>query len=226
MLSTIKGLLLGALIYILWDKFGVLGLLVVPAGLLAMLWLNQDNLLYRPVRCVKYRQQPPRVPPLGTHYDDITLVCMDGTKISAWFIRQPDQERRPTLIFLHGNAGHMADRLDNARGLFVSLLCNVLMVEYRGYGTSEGEPSEDGLRLDAQAALDYLHSRRDVDHTNVFVFGRSLGGAVCMPLLAPDASTAATRISPYRQPYFSLQRIRVPWPHHAHLSHKFPFPGV
>ena len=82
---------------------------------------------------------------------------------SAWFIKQRDHARKPTIIFLHGNAGHMGDRLDNARGLFTSTLCNIFMVEYRGYGTSEGAPSEDGLKLDAQAALDYLRSRRDVN---------------------------------------------------------------
>jgi len=75
----------------------------------------------------------------------------------------------------------MSDRLVNIRGLFACTGCNVLMVEYRGYGTSNGEPSEDGLKLDAQAALDYLHEeRKDVDSRQIFVFGRSLGGAVAI----------------------------------------------
>jgi pimeloyl-ACP methyl ester carboxylesterase len=75
----------------------------------------------------------------------------------------------------------MEDRLVNIRGLFACTGCNILMVEYRGYGTSEGEPSEDGLKLDAQAALDYLHDARDdVDGRQIFAFGRSLGGAVAI----------------------------------------------
>jgi pimeloyl-ACP methyl ester carboxylesterase len=75
----------------------------------------------------------------------------------------------------------MEDRLVNIRGLFTCTGCNILMVEYRGYGTSEGEPSEDGLKLDAQAALDYLHDARDdVDGRQIFAFGRSLGGAVAI----------------------------------------------
>ena len=74
----------------------------------------------------------------------------------------------------------MEDRLVNIRGLFACTGCNILMVEYRGYGTSEGEPSEDGLKLDAQAALDYLHDCDDVDGRQIFAFGRSLGGAVAI----------------------------------------------
>ena len=53
--------------------------------------------------------------------------------------------------------------------------CNVCLLEYRGYGHSDGSPSEDGLYLDAQAALDYLVGRPDVDQRKIIVFGRSLG---------------------------------------------------
>ena len=81
----------------------------------------------------------------------------------------------------------MEDRLVNIRGLFVCTGCNILMVEYRGYGTSEGDPSEDGLKLDAQAALDYLQDRDDVDGRQIFAFGRSLGGAVAIWLAYKNA---------------------------------------
>ena len=149
----LKGLLLGGLIYVFFHKFGVRGLLgsllsipVVMVG--AVVW-NQDSVLYVPTKTRKYKALPTDMPPMN-EYDDITLVCLDRTKISAWFIRQPDCSSRPTVIFFHGNGGTIADRLVNARGLFMATMCNILMVEYRGYGTSEGEPSEDGLALDAQ----------------------------------------------------------------------------
>lgn len=66
--------------------------------------------------------------------------------------------------------------------MVVKLNCNVCLLEYRGYGHSDGSPSEEGLYLDAQAALDHLLSRRDVDPARIVVFGRSLGGAVAIDL--------------------------------------------
>jgi len=64
---------------------------------------------------------------------------------------------------------------------------NVLIVEYRGYGRSTGAPSESGLQLDAQTALQYLLDRSDINHSKIFVFGRSLGGAVAIDLAARNA---------------------------------------
>lgn len=69
----------------------------------------------------------------------------------------------------------MGHRLQNCRGLYHNLHCNILLVEYRGYGLSEGHPSEEGLYIDAKASLDYIFSRTDVNHSEVIVFGRSLG---------------------------------------------------
>jgi len=66
--------------------------------------------------------------------------------------------------------------------MFRSLRSNILMVEYRGYGNSQGTPSERGLTLDAQASLDFIFGRQDLDHRRVFLFGQSLGGAVAIKL--------------------------------------------
>lgn len=66
-------------------------------------------------------------------------------------------------------------RLQNCVGLYHNLHCNILLVEYRGYGLSEGSPSEDGLYMDAKASLDYLFTRNDINHSEIVLFGRSLG---------------------------------------------------
>lgn len=66
-------------------------------------------------------------------------------------------------------------RLQNAAGLYSVLACNILMVEYRGYGLSHGYASERGIYMDAQAAMDYLAARTDVNQNRIIVFGRSLG---------------------------------------------------
>lgn len=70
---------------------------------------------------------------------------------------------------------HWCCRLQNCVGLYHNLHCNILLVEYRGYGLSEGSPSEDGLYMDAKASLDYLFTRNDINHSEIVLFGRSLG---------------------------------------------------
>eukprot|EP00899_Mesostigma_viride_P015475 jgi/Mesvir1/23929/Mv10704-RA.1 len=89
----------------------------------------------------------------------------------------------PTLLFLQENAGNISHRLIPIQYLMDRLECNVFMLSYRGYGESEGTPSEKGLRADAQAALDHLLTREDIDPKTVFAFGRSLGGAVAAQLV-------------------------------------------
>ena len=71
------------------------------------------------------------------------------------------------------------------------LHCNVFLLSYRGYGESEGKPSEVGIKQDAQAALDHLLQREDVDPNTIVLFGRSLGGAVSSWL----ASENPTKVS-------------------------------
>ena len=104
-----------------------------------------------------------------------------------WLIRHPQNSKTaPTMMFFHGNAGTIAERLPNAEGLIKNVGCNVMLVEYRGYGTSQGEPTEAGLKADAQGAIDHLKQRKDIDTDNLFVFGRSLGGAVAISLAAAN----------------------------------------
>ena len=87
-----------------------------------------------------------------------------------------------TIIFFHGNAGNIGHRLQNALGLYSVLNANVVMVEYRGYGKSEGSPSESGFYQDSEAALDFVLKRPDLEDMPVVLFGRSLGGAVAIRL--------------------------------------------
>ena len=84
----------------------------------------------------------------------------------------------------HGNAGAVQHRLPLARVLVDSLNCNVLMMEYRGYGLSTGTPDEKGIMIDAQTGLDFILKEPETQNTEVVVYGQSLGGAVTMQLVA------------------------------------------
>lgn len=96
----------------------------------------------------------------------------------------PYSRHVPTVLYLHENAGNMGMRLFNLRLLLTRLHCNVLILSYRGYGASSGAPSERGLVADADAALRHLALRPDIDPARIFLFGRSLGGAVAIAAAA------------------------------------------
>eukprot|EP00238_Polyblepharides_amylifera_P000208 CAMPEP_0196572420 /NCGR_PEP_ID=MMETSP1081-20130531/2483_1 /TAXON_ID=36882 /ORGANISM="Pyramimonas amylifera, Strain CCMP720" /LENGTH=269 /DNA_ID=CAMNT_0041889743 /DNA_START=222 /DNA_END=1031 /DNA_ORIENTATION=+ len=113
-------------------------------------------------------------------YEDVKLVAEDGTKVHGWMIK-PGKDlncKGPTVLFFQENAGNISHRLQNVYRMIQKLHCNVFILSYRGYGQSEGKPSEAGIKQDAQAALDHLLERSDIDTTKIAIFGRSLGGAV------------------------------------------------
>jgi len=117
---------------------------------------------------------------VGLDYDDVYLRTSDGVKLHAWFV--PASSRRPVVLFLHGNAGNVSHRLDKLvviHGLGVS----VMLLDYRGYGWSDGEPSEDGTYRDAAAAYEWIIDGRS-QPAGVLVYGESLGGTIGTDLAA------------------------------------------
>lgn len=117
---------------------------------------------------------------IGLSFEDLTLTTEDGVRIHGWYV--PFDGSRKTLLWFHGNAGNIGNRVDLLSRLHRNLKINILIIDYRGYGKSEGEISEEGTRRDARAAYDYLMGRPDVDPRKVLVFGRSLGAAVAVDL--------------------------------------------
>lgn len=113
-------------------------------------------------------------------YEDLYLTTQDGLKINAWFV--PFAKSQRTLLWFHGNAGNIGNRVDLLNLLHRKLKSNVFIIDYRGYGLSEGEISEAGTKADARAAYDYLLSRHDVNPRKIVLFGRSLGAAIAIDL--------------------------------------------
>ncbi|KAF9980110.1 hypothetical protein BGZ65_005543 [Modicella reniformis] len=123
----------------------------------------------------------------GLPYEDLTLVTPDNVKIKAYLIKHTDDSearRRPTILYLHANAGNMGHRLSIADVFFTKYGCNVFMLSYRGYGLSEGSPSEKGLRMDAQTALEYIKKHQVIGETKLIAYGQSIGGAVSIDIVA------------------------------------------
>ena len=219
---------------------------VVPAALMILASLSSvtgglrgwivEKMIFQPSRSVDYT--PER---LGMKAEELFLEAEDGTKIHAYYVpAQPGPRRTEAfsspgdpraILFLHGNAGNASHRLPNA-WLLAALRADVLLIDYRGYGLSEGDPSEAGVYADARAGLDHLVQERAFPLDRIVVFGRSLGSVVAVNLAVdrplgglilesafPSASAAAKSIFGSFGSWFArgrfdsrdkIQRIRSP----------------
>lgn len=119
---------------------------------------------------------------LGRPFEDIYFTTSDGKKLNGWFFPADTNAPHSQLAVLvcHGNGGNISHRLDLSRVLLGCGL-NVFVFDYRGYGKSEGRPSEEGTYLDAQAAYEWLR-QKGFSGSNVLSYGESLGGGVASEL--------------------------------------------
>jgi hypothetical protein len=180
--------------------------LVFAAGMAVF----QRSLLYLPDRSV------PTAAAAGV--PDMTTVALrteDGLDLAAWY--RPATAARPTLVYLHGNGGHIGYRGGRARP-FLDDGYGVLLVEYRGYGGNPGRPSERGLYADGRAALAFLGAA-GVPARNLVLYGESLGSGVAVRLAAERAEagrpvgavvleaplSSATDIAAFHYPYLPVR---------------------
>ena len=121
----------------------------------------------------------------GLQYEDVFITAADGSRLHAWWL--PAKVRvLGSVLHLHGNAANVSNHLPLVAWL-PGAGFNVLMLDYRGFGRSEGRPTLDGVVDDAAAALSYLRTRPGVAGTRLVVVGQSLGGATALRLLARDS---------------------------------------
>ncbi|KAH8109951.1 alpha/beta-hydrolase [Phellopilus nigrolimitatus] len=161
------------------------------------------------------------------YYEDLILDTPDHVKVRAYLlVQRKDLEQgdsvvfsegsremtdseyaasRPTVLMFHGNGGNAGHRIPLAKMFFVQMRCNVLMLSYRGYGLSEGSPSEKGIRLDAQTALDHVTSHPTLSRTPIVLYGQSIGGAVAIDLASRNPSTIRALV--LENTFLSLPRL-------------------
>ena len=89
--------------------------------------------------------------------------------------------------------------------------CNVLMLEYRGYGYSTGTPDEAGLKIDAQTGLDYIRERIETSDTKIVVYGQSLGGAVAINLVAENQDRGDIAGLILENTFLSIRKLIPKW---------------
>ena len=170
-----------------------LKLLVLFLLLIAFVWAwgsMEKRLIFYPERTIWTAPAAQ-----GLRYDDVYFPTSDGLRLNGWFV--PGKGRRATLLWFHGNAGNIADRVENIALFHDRLGINIFIFDYRGYGRSEGSVSEEGTYRDAEAALAYLRSRKDVDPARIVFFGRSLGAAVAVELAIKEPCAGLILESPF-----------------------------
>jgi hypothetical protein len=148
----------------------------------AVLFFFQDSVIYQP------RQQIHADPShAGMAFEEILFRASDGVVLQGWYVGALESSGR-ALLFFHGNAGNISHRIESIR-MFHELGLNVLIFDYRGYGSSEGRPSEEGFYLDGRAALGVLLAK-GFDQKDIILFGRSLGGAVAARIASETPAAA------------------------------------
>ena len=183
-----------------------LGALVALCYLTIMLlmWLFQEQLLYLPGQGREHIATPAD---LGLEWRAVELTTEDDLLLDAWWL--PVKNPRAALLFLHGNAGNISHRLASLEQ-FNRLGLSVLILDYRGYGKSQGRPSEAGTELNADAGWRWLKEESGHDPDRLVIFGRSLGAAVAAELATRTDPAALILESPFRSAPKLGQRL-YPW---------------
>lgn len=161
---------------------------ILAAGMLGLLWsgamLFEKSLIFFPVKDPNPIEGRGSVD--GCLYEDHFFLTEDDVRLHGrWFFSPADRGaeglQRRIVLFFHGNAGNLSGRTELMVRL-VNLGAEVMIIDYRGYGHSEGRPSEEGVYRDARAAWNFLTIEHEVPPDQIIVFGKSLGGAVAVDL--------------------------------------------
>jgi len=142
----------------------------------------ERNSIYFPFKEIRVTPET-----VGLEFEDIYFNTADGKKLNGWFV--PKRGAKFTIFLCHGNAGNIGDRTGKI-DLFNKWGYDVFVFDYRGYGKSEGSPTETGLYNDAKAAYDYLVKERKINPENIIFYGESLGGAVVIDLACAEKGKA------------------------------------
>ncbi|HBB25482.1 MAG TPA: hypothetical protein DCZ59_04385 [Bacteroidetes bacterium] len=146
---------------------------------LASAGCSMDSFLFNTLPLESYALSTAVIP--SANRTEVTLTSGDET-LYGFFVRQPDSlriEPHPTVLYHHGNKHNIQEYWDRVELLYRAGF-DVFIYDYRGYGMSTGTSSEDGMKSDAAAALNYLRSRPDVDTSQIVDYGYSLGGFACL----------------------------------------------
>ncbi len=178
------------------------------AGWWTLAYLVQDWIMFPAGMTPPPLAQPPYV-----NAEVLKADVRSGAQAEAWFVPTPSalpHNPAPVVVFFHGNA-ELIDYQSRIVDLYHAIGVSVLLVEYRGYGRSQGKPSQAGFRQDALTFLDQVKNRPDVQSDKIIYHGRSLGGAVATDLAAARPPAALILESTFRSTAAMARPMGVPW---------------
>lgn len=157
----------------------------------------------------------------GLPYENMRVRTEDGITIHGWFLKS-DQEHG-VLIFFHGNAGNISGRIYKAEG-WIKRGYSVLLVDYRGYGKSEGEiRSQEDILLDSRAAYEWLRTHKGVPPSGIIAYGESLGTHPAIRL-AVEGNVAAVILEAPFTSFLEIGKRHYPFVN-EYLLRDFLFPN-
>ena len=157
-------------------------------------------------------------------HEEARIYTADGLELQGWFFKQPTPS--PTILFMHGTSYNASDmwvtqeRAEAFHDFMRGIRANFLVFDYRGYGNNGGVATEEGTYTDATAALAWLHRREDVDPTQIFFYGFSLGTGIATELAVREPSAGLILRAPFtsvrnmavgRYPRLRLAFALAPW---------------
>ncbi len=150
----------------------------------------------------------PPPPPASAECEPLPLALPWG-RVEAWFLPAPGGRRRPAVIFAHGN-GELVDHWLIPFRKLAQKGVGVLLVEFPGYGRSEGSPSQETITLTMMAAYDRLLSRPDIDPARLVFMGRSVGGGAVCALIPQRRPAALILMSTFTSVRAMARRYLIP----------------
>ena len=165
------------------------------------MYLNQRKLMYLPSENNYLDDE------VNFNYKEIFIEVENNIKLKSWLIEK-DLATKKTLIFFHGNAGNLSNRVYKLNKLS-ELNINILIIAWRGFSGNPGEPSEYNLYNDAQKAINWLRLK-GATHKNIILYGESLGTGVAIELGQQNIYDSIILESPYTSMTNAAKRF-YPW---------------
>jgi fermentation-respiration switch protein FrsA (DUF1100 family) len=181
-------------------------------GICGYLFLFQRSIIYLPDKhhAAPNREKLPTI-------QEVTIKTDDGLELEGWY--QPARPSKKTILYFNGNKTGMVEHEDAYRA-FIEAGYGLLSINYRGYGTNAGAPSEEGLYKDARAAIAFLQAQL-LPMEEIIFLGRSLGSGVAVQMATEYLPYAVVLVSPYTS-IAAIGKMRYPYvPVDALLHDKF-----
>ncbi len=188
--------------------------LLVYLLIAGFLYFNQSRFVFFPIRDVGATPET-----VGLKFTDVEIITEDGLRLGAWFV--PAESSATVVLFCHGNGGNISTLMEYIKQ-FHRLGHAILVFDYRGYGTSEGEPDEEGMYKDARAAWNHLITDQRYSPDRIIVVGLSLGGPVAAQLAVTNSPRAVILQSTFTSLADMASNVYPIFPVRYMLSYRYP----